>query len=98
MTGGVVDSLGTENGASRLFARRADTGALVWKRPLPGQLTGAWRLSDGVRRWTFGTIAYGDPTVAGGRLYVPAFTTAGDQPFVLLDQFAPGAGAPEAIR
>ena len=58
---------------------------------------GAWRLSDGVRRWTYGTIAYGDPTVSGGRLYVAAFTAAGDQPFVLLDQFALGAAAPGVI-
>ena len=49
VTGGVVYSLGTENGASRLFARRADTGALVWKQPLPGQLTGAWLAVAGGR-------------------------------------------------
>ena len=49
VTGGVVYSLGTENGASRLFARRADTGALVWKQPLPGQLTGAWPALAGGR-------------------------------------------------
>ena len=30
VTGGVVYALGTENGAPRLFARRADNGALRW--------------------------------------------------------------------
>ena len=30
---------------------------------------GAWRLSDGARRWRTGTIAYGSPSVSGGRVY-----------------------------
>ena len=58
---------------------------------------GAWRLSDGLRRWTYGSVAYGDPAVSGGRLYVPAFSPAGDQPVVLLDQFALGAAAPGVV-
>ena len=49
VTGGVVYALGTENGATRLFARRADTGALRWKRALSGQLTGAWLAVAGGR-------------------------------------------------
>jgi outer membrane protein assembly factor BamB len=49
VTGGVVYALGTENGAPRLFARRADNGALRWKRPLGGQLTGAWLAVAGGR-------------------------------------------------
>ena len=58
---------------------------------------GAWRLADGTRRWRYGTVAYGDPAVSGGRLYVPAFSSVGDQPVVLLDQFALGAAAPGVI-
>jgi hypothetical protein len=58
---------------------------------------GAWRLADGTRRWRYGTVAYGAPAVSGGRLYVPAFSSAGDQPVVLLDQFALGAAAPGVI-
>jgi outer membrane protein assembly factor BamB len=42
VTGGMVYALGTENGAPRLFARRADTGALAWKRAVGGRLSGAW--------------------------------------------------------
>jgi outer membrane protein assembly factor BamB len=42
VTGGMVYALGTENGAARLFARRADTGALAWKKALPGTLGFAW--------------------------------------------------------
>jgi outer membrane protein assembly factor BamB len=49
VTGGVVYSLGTENGATRLFARRADNGALRWKRAVGGQLTGAWLAVAGGR-------------------------------------------------
>ena len=58
---------------------------------------GAWRLSDGLRRWTYGSVAYGDPAVSGGRLYVAAVTSDGDQPVVLLDQFALGAAAPGVV-
>jgi outer membrane protein assembly factor BamB len=49
VTGGVVYSFGTENGASRLFARRADTGALVWKQALTGQLNWTWPAVAGGR-------------------------------------------------
>jgi hypothetical protein len=35
--------------------------------------------------------------VSSGRLYVPAFSSTGDTPVVLLDQFALGAAAPGVI-
>ena len=49
---------------------------------------GAWRLWDGVRRWSHGTIGYGAPVVWGGRLYVAGSTVAGDQPVTVVEQFA----------
>jgi hypothetical protein len=49
---------------------------------------GAWRLSDGVRRWTSGTVDYGAPVVSGGRVYASATTLVGGEPVTYVDQFA----------
>jgi len=85
VTGGVVYSIGLENGAWTLFARSADTGALRWKRALPGSgglavaggrvvvATGAGlRAVDaatGALRWNVAVAASGSPAVANGLVY-----------------------------
>jgi hypothetical protein len=51
---------------------------------------GAWRLSDGVRRWRAGTIAYGSPSVSGGRVYAAGVRFADDRFAVAIDQFRLG--------
>ena len=49
---------------------------------------GAWRLSDGARRWwSDTTLRYGSPVVSGGRVYVSGSTSAGGQPIEVVDQF-----------
>jgi hypothetical protein len=48
---------------------------------------GAWRLSDGTRRWRFGTIRYGSPAVSGGRLYVSGVNSVNGQDVAVVDQF-----------
>ena len=49
VTGGVVYSPGVENGVWKLFARSVDTGALRWKRALPGSVRDAWLAVAGGR-------------------------------------------------
>jgi len=85
VTGGVVYSIGLENGAWRLFARSVDTGALRWKRALPGSgglavaggrvvvATGsglrAVDAATGSLRWNVSVAASGAPAVANGLVY-----------------------------
>jgi hypothetical protein len=76
-------------------ATPAVAGGLVFAGLAQG--IGAWRLSDGVRRWRYGSAAYGAPMVSGGRLYVSATTLVDGQPVALHDQFALGAAAPGVI-
>jgi PQQ-like domain len=45
----VVYSPGVENGVWKLFARSVDTGALRWKRELPGSVRDAWLAVAGGR-------------------------------------------------
>jgi hypothetical protein len=44
-------------------------------------------LSDGARRWRFGTIRYGSPVVSGGRLYASGGTSANGQVIEVVDEF-----------
>ena len=73
-------------------ATPAVAGGLVFAGLAQG--IGAWRLSDGVRRWRYGSAAYGAPMVSGGRLYVSATTLVDGQPVALHDQFALGRRRP----
>jgi hypothetical protein len=51
---------------------------------------GAWRLSDGARRWRSGTIPYGSPSVSSGRVYASGVRSADDRLAVVVDQFRLG--------
>jgi outer membrane protein assembly factor BamB len=84
----------------RVAAAGASSPAVATRLVLAGlaQGIGAWRLSDGVRRWRYGSAVYGAPVVSGGRLYVGATTRVGGQPVALHDQFSLGAAAPGVIR
>lgn len=93
-------SLDARTGAVRwrvagVFSDPAVANGLVFAGLAQG--IGAWRLSDGVRRWRYGSAAYGAPMVSGGRLYVSATTLVDGQPVALHDQFALGAVTPGVI-
>jgi outer membrane protein assembly factor BamB len=85
VTGGVVYSIGLENGTWRLFARSVSDGALRWKRAVPGSgglavaagrvlvATGsglrAVDAASGALRWNLAVAARGAPAVANGLVY-----------------------------
>jgi outer membrane protein assembly factor BamB len=85
VTGGVVYSIGLENGTWRLFARSVSDGALRWKRAVPGSgglavaggrvlvATGsglrAVDAATGALRWNVTVAAQGAPAVANGLVY-----------------------------
>jgi outer membrane protein assembly factor BamB len=85
VTGGLVYSIGLENGAWMLFARSVSNGALRWKKALPGSgglavaggrvvvATGsglrAVDAATGAPRWNVAVAASGSPAVANGLVY-----------------------------
>ena len=85
VTGGVVYSIGLENGAWKLFARSVSNGALRWKRAVGGSgglavaggrvvvATGsglrAVDAASGALRWSVAVAASGAPAVANGLVY-----------------------------
>jgi outer membrane protein assembly factor BamB len=100
VTGGVVYSIGLENGAWRLFARWAGNGALRWKRAVGGSgglalaggrvvvATGsglrAVDAATGAPRWNVAVAAAGSPAVGNGLVYASAVKAADPDRYVAL--------------